>query len=427
MLKKTILPLSIIIVSIAGALFSYILAEEYHFINLPQIEGSTPGFFTHVSTQVCGDESSYFSCVNVSKSPYSSVMGFPVALYGVCFYLLTLFTAVGLWFSSRRIRPPIAVFLFWSVTFAMLVDIVLVVISTVYIKSICPFCLMSYGATLLIFGIVLIHLIKGRINPFRIFALFKSLSHHPIGRWADILFVAALAIVLLASAGISYDINTFLINRKTDFINSTKDNQIHQIVAQFVKQPKEDIDPTALYVYGDPKAPVTIIEFSDFLCPFCAYISGIMDELVKENPGKVKVLFVNFPLDITCNRFMPRAMHKGSCALAKGAICADQQNALAAYQKAAFAARENGLTPEDFKTIPIQSGVAIDQFYQCISDPSTLETVKTQIEQANSIGIHATPTLFINKKRYQGKLYKEALQQIIDLEAEAVEKTASQQ
>lgn len=425
MLKKTILPLSIIIISIAGALFSYILAEEFHFMDLPQVEGTSPGFFTHVSAQVCGNESSYFSCVNVSRSPYSRVMGFPVALFGVCFYLIILFTAMGFWFSNQRIRPPIAAFLFWSATLGVLVNIVLGVISIVYIKSVCPFCLMSYAATLIMFVILLIHLIKARINPFRLFGLFKSITH-PFGRWAGMLFTAALASVLLASAGISYDINNFLIDRKTDFTNETKNKQINEIVAHFAQQPRENVDPTTLYVYGEPKAPVTIIEFSDFLCPFCAYISGILDELVKENPGKVRVLFVNYPLDISCNRYMPRPMHNGACALARGAICAEQQNVLAAYQKAAFAARENGLTRDDFITIMDQSGVEPDPFYQCIAHPSTKKTLETQIEEAKSLGISGTPTLFINKKRYQGRLYKEALQKIINLEAEAANQELTQ-
>lgn len=418
-MKKSIFPLSIIVLSVAGLLFSYILAEEFHFISAPQFKGSTPGFFYKMSTQVCGDEGSYFSCANVSKSPYSRLMGLPVAIYGVCFYLIALFVGMGFGFAPRRVQPAAGVFLYWSAKIGVIIDITLLVVSVVYINSICPFCLATYITNFLLFGIVIAYLIIKRINPFRLIRLFKEIDP-PNRKLTIALFALTITVILFSSAGIAYEVNDFLIASRTKYINENKDKEIASIVAEFAKQEAKDIHPSTLHVYGPPDAPVTIIEFSDFLCPFCAYISTVMDQLVEENPGKIRLLFVNYPLDIACNKYMQRPMHKGACELATGAVCASRLGGMANYQKAAFQARKHGLTNDDFTRILIESGVSPNDFFNCIRDPETIEFLEKQIDEAKSYGINATPTIYINNKRFKGRLYKEALQEIIDLEYERV-------
>jgi len=109
-------------------------------------------------------------------------------------------------------------------------------------------------------------------------------------------------------------------------------------------------------------------------------------------------------------------MHQGSCEIAKGAICAARQRGLAAYQRLAFAAHKKGAGRDDLIDWASRSGLSIPEFERCLDDPETEEILRWQIEQARRLSITGTPTVYINNRRYRGRLYEEALQRIIDFE-----------
>jgi protein-disulfide isomerase/uncharacterized membrane protein len=417
MFKRTIFPAILILLCLAGLTASFTLAEEYYYLNLPPSEEGNPAIFHRISSHTCGDKDSFFSCANVTKSRYAALFGIPLAVYGIFFYLVTLWTACAFAFAPESMRKPAAVLLFWVTLLGVVEAIVLLVVTLTAVKALCPLCLLTYMFNLLLWAAAGVFLIRSRYNPLRPMSTANPASA-PIG---SPLWVAAASVVLIivsAAAGVTRDANAYLIRSKAQYIRKYNAREVQRTVDLFARQAAEDIDPSALPTHGDPSAPVTIIEFSDFLCPYCAHTADLMNQLAAANPG-VQVRFVNFPLDITCNRFMRNRMHRGACDLALGAICAAEQGLLDAYQHAAFGMRLNDPTPEDLRNIVALSGVSEPEFGQCLGKPGTLATLQRQIAQAHQYDITSTPTLYINKKRVTGRLSLEALQKIVDMETQS--------
>lgn len=409
MLKKSIVPVSIIVLSLVGLLASFILAEEFYYTGLPPVEGQpNPAIFTTLSNQVCGGADTFFSCETVSKSKYALFLGYPVALYGILFYVMTGLLALGLLRTSGNTRIA-AILLFCFAALAFLVDIGLLAITLFVIGALCPFCLLTYIVNILILAASFFYLRKTG-QPLAMTDFQVGLS-----RLAG--YAVAVCLILSAAVGTAFGTKAFLTARRDGYIETFKAEEIQRSVDRFYNQSRVTIDVTPLYVTGPDDAPVTIIEVSDFLCPYCARAFSVLEKLAAANPDTVKVLFVNLPLDQTCNRFMQRRMHKGSCTLARGAVCASGQGKLYAYQKAAFKTRKKDPSLDDIKALAASAALSTPDFMQCMERRSTLAAVKTHIEEAMTAGIQGTPTIFINNKQFRGQLFMESLQQIVDMEA----------
>lgn len=421
MFKRTIFPAILIILCLVGFIASFTLAEEYYYLDLPKVEGSNPAIFHRIGSHACGDQDSFFSCANVSKSRYAVLFGIPLAVYGLFFYLVTLWTACAFAFAPESMRKPATILLFWVTLLGVVEAIILLVVTLTAVKALCPLCLLTYVFNLLLWTAAGVFLIRSRHNPLRPMPTANPTSA-PIRPPLRVAAAIVLLLIAAAAAGVARDANAYLIRSKAQYILKYNANEIQRTVDLFARQAAEDIDPSALPVHGDPSAPVTLIEFSDFLCPYCAHTADLMNQLAAANPGRVHIRFVNFPLDITCNRFMRNPMHRGACDLALGAICAAEQNLLDAYQHAAFGMRLNEPTPEDLRNVVALSGVSEPEFTQCLGKPETLAALQRQIEQTHRYDITSTPTVFINKKRVQGRLSLEALQKIVDRETLSTER-----
>jgi uncharacterized membrane protein/protein-disulfide isomerase len=420
MFKRAIFPAILIVLCLIGLIASFTLAEEYYYLDLPKVEGSSPAIFHRLSAQACGDQNSFFSCATVSKSRYAALFGVPLAIYGLFFYLVVLFIACALALTPDRMRPAAAVPLFWVTLLGVLEALVLLAITLGAVKAMCPLCLSTYILNLLLFAAVVRLLFRERIHPLRPFAPGNPQNVSVAGP-ARVAAALVLPIIVLAAAGVAREANAFLLRSKTDFIAANKEKEIQRAVDAFARQKPEPLAFTSLQVHGPADAPVTVIEISDFLCPYCGHAADLMDQLAATNPGKINIRFVNLPLDMACNRFMQNPMHRGACDLAIGAICAAEQEGLDAYQKEAFALRKPQPTPEDFRSVVLRSGLSEAAFIQCLQRPESVRTLQEQIEQTHRHGITSTPTVFINGKRFQGRLSLEALQKIVDLETQSAE------
>lgn len=169
---------------------------------------------------------------------------------------------------------------------------------------------------------------------------------------------------------------------------------------------------------GPSNAPVTIIEFSDFECPFCRKFASILDEVLPSSKGHVRVVFHHLPLSI----------HPWAREAAVGAACAQLQDSTAfwALQGELFKLQAD-ITRDNVKmkiaqlarTIPT---LDLATFQKCVDNDMSLGLVFRDIELASINGINATPTVFINGHRLQG--IKDA-NQLHELIAEAMKENSS--
>ena len=145
-------------------------------------------------------------------------------------------------------------------------------------------------------------------------------------------------------------------------------------------------------VQGPPNAPVTIVEFADFECPFCAHAFSVIETLVNTNyKGKVKVIFKAYPLNV----------HPWAMKAAEAAECARMQNPAAFWDFARYFYTNQG----SINANNIQSNVdklaksqKLDQpsLKACMDSPQTEARIKQDQTDGNSIHVSSTPTFFVN-------------------------------
>lgn len=163
-------------------------------------------------------------------------------------------------------------------------------------------------------------------------------------------------------------------------------------------------------LFGDPKAPITIVEFADFECPVCRNLHEVIRGLLPKYP-QVKLIFKDFPLD-NIHPWARTAALAGRCAYQQNPkafwqlydLIYDNQDLISAsnaYDKMVEYAEKAGLSPDSFKA--------------CLSGPQAATAVDASLANGKLLDIRSTPTLFVNGRRLV-TADPHALQQYIDYE-----------
>jgi len=168
-----------------------------------------------------------------------------------------------------------------------------------------------------------------------------------------------------------------------------------QPTAPSVFQVSLDDDP----VKGDPNAPVTVVEFSDFQCPFCSRFYTQTLPALQENyidTGKIKLVYKDLPLD---------NLHPNARPVHIAAECADEQGKFWDYHDVLFEKQSEWqrLSSSDLQTTLIQYaddfGLQTASFEACLSSPEMADEVNADLLQAASYGATGTPTFFIGNEK----------------------------
>jgi protein-disulfide isomerase len=157
-------------------------------------------------------------------------------------------------------------------------------------------------------------------------------------------------------------------------------------------------------VKGPVKAAVTIVEFSDFECPFCAQVQDTLKQIVERYGGEVRLVF----------KHLPSEGHRHSLAAARAAYCAGEQDRFWQFHDALFATRE--LSPKVFDEISARLGLRREKFAACLSDEASRTAVIKDIELARRYRIDSTPSFLINGKLIKGALPFAEFQNLIERE-----------
>ena len=184
----------------------------------------------------------------------------------------------------------------------------------------------------------------------------------------------------------------------------------------FEKAPVQKLDLKGTPFKGPANGPVQVVEFSDFLCPYCRNIAGAFAQFIPQSGNRVVVYFKNYPLDKECNPSLKQTVHPGACLLALGGICANDQGKFNAYHDRVFSAELKDPKADDVVRLATEAGLNGDAVRSCLGDPKTKEQLAAQIAEAQRVGVQATPTLLINGKRLPRV---EDFVSVVDKEAQA--------
>jgi protein-disulfide isomerase len=162
-----------------------------------------------------------------------------------------------------------------------------------------------------------------------------------------------------------------------------------------------DDDPSL----GPAQAPVTIVEFSDFECPYCARAVPVVHKIRERYTDKVRVVFRDFPL----------SMHKKAALAAEAATCAQQQDRFWPLHDRLFA-MQSKLELESIKEAAAAVGLEPRAFEECLKSGRAAAEWRKDVEDARSYGVSGTPTFFVNGRMVTGGATVENLSRVIDEE-----------
>ena len=173
------------------------------------------------------------------------------------------------------------------------------------------------------------------------------------------------------------------------------------------ERPTFEVDITGAPLKGDAKAPVVIVEFSDFQCPFCARGVGIINQLKKKYGKKVSVAFKNFPLP----------SHNNAHLASEAGMCVHQQDAAKFWRMHdRMFETQDKLDREGLMAKARELGINMEQFTACLDQGTQKARVEADVQQGQKLGIRSTPTFFVNGKMVTGAQLIEVFSEIIDEE-----------
>jgi len=367
-----------------GALFSILSVTQYFRIAR---EGLVETSFCAISDTI--------NCDIVHASSYADFLGVPIAWWGLCYYAVLGFIALRQALSRREERASVAVAWFMSLG-GILYSVYLACISVFVLEVLCLECTAMYLANIVLFVFLFVSLgvpIGGAVRFVRDYALsvfgrpsnldFKPrVVKHAIA--IGIVFLLCWLVMLAFSA------------KET---SGEAAASVDEKLRAFYMQSLHDIELNPEWaVWGNPDAKVTIVEFSEYQCPFCRIAAFTVKPFLREFKDDIRYYFVNFPLDSTCNEQMPRPMHQQACFAAIAGICAQKFGRFWKFHDELFR-EQSRLSRERILDIAESMGMLRGEMQACIDSPETAARLKDELGAGHRIYVSGTPSIYLDGRK----------------------------
>jgi protein-disulfide isomerase/uncharacterized membrane protein len=414
---------------VAGAFLSGLLLFQHH--------GEDPA--VAAVNQVCGDGTTS-GCETVARSQYSALAGVPLAAAGLFFYLSLALLLVPAALCPPESRDPLAALALTLLALALLVDLALLGVQALLVRAFCKLCLATYVLNAAALAVLFpawrsaralgaaLGRPEGRLAAVGwalgslvaaggTFAADRALSAREAER-AAAMFGRQTAPAPLAPATptpgvgasppapVPVDPEARKYQEQARRLQETLDDpqKLDQYFAakaarEFEQAQVQSLDLTEVPFKGPAGAPIQVVEFSDFMCPYCRALAGFFVNFMAQSGNRVVVYYKNFPLDQACNPKLKASTHPGACWLALGAICAQYQGHFWPYHDRVFSNELHNPQPADVVRLGTEAGLNGAALEGCIADPRTKERLTAQIEEAHRLAIQATPTVFVDGKK----------------------------
>ncbi|MEK7159000.1 MAG: DsbA family protein [Patescibacteria group bacterium] len=158
------------------------------------------------------------------------------------------------------------------------------------------------------------------------------------------------------------------------------------------------------HVRGNFNAPITLVEYSDFECPFCEKIYPTFKKLLSDYPDQVRLVYKHFPL----------GFHPNAQKAAEASECADEQGKFWEYHDTLFDNQANGFSLTNFKQWAEDLKLNTKKFNNCLDSGKYTEKVQADETDGQSRGVNGTPATFVNGQLVSGAVPYESFKSIID-------------
>lgn len=359
------------------------------------------------------------NCDAVSSSRWSELGGVPVSHLGTLYYVGIVLAALCAHRGGRLAERGHG-YLLLAALGGGLFSAFLAAVSVLQVGALCLFCMGLYVVNALLLAVLL----PGGWTAVR--ALFTASSGDrqtpawiaDAGALLQLPAVALLVFYLGAAAGSSWLLRSELsaLQRAAAERPAPAAGQTSRPSLPPAAEPRIALESPTAPSFGPPTAKVTIVEVSDFECPFCQRASATMKEVLAAYPGQLRVVFRHFPLDQACNPLLKRPVHENACAAARAAVCAAARGKFWLLAEKLFA----GNTDPD-ELLAARRELQLDDAEQtaCLQRPETNAVVAADITACLQAGITAVPVFLINGRPLRGARPLADFRRIIDEELAA--------
>ncbi len=211
---------------------------------------------------------------------------------------------------------------------------------------------------------------------------------------------------------ISSQIYQFLKAENYDKSKAVLIDQLKQANAVFIllKPLRAKIETEGSPSEGPAIAPVTLVEFSDFQCPYCANLFRTLHQVMQKYGTQVRLVYRNFPLT---------QLHPYAEKAAEAGLCAAEQGQFWPMHDLMFQT-QGQLKEEDLKTKAAQLKLNLDAFNSCLVSGKNAGKVKQDLQAGSQLGVAGTPALFVNGRFVSGAVPFEDIAKLIDEELKSV-------
>lgn len=166
------------------------------------------------------------------------------------------------------------------------------------------------------------------------------------------------------------------------------------------------VDDAGFPSIGPENAPIVIVEFSDFQCPYCKqWQQTVYQPLLDAYPGQIRIVYRHLPLT---------SIHPDAQAAAEASMCANEQNKFWEFHDKLFGG--SSLSVNVYSQYASELGLDLNKFEACVKNRTYQQAVQTDSDFALNLGISSTPTFFINGLAVVGAQPLGVFQQVIDKE-----------
>jgi protein-disulfide isomerase len=190
---------------------------------------------------------------------------------------------------------------------------------------------------------------------------------------------------------------------RQDYIEQLKQKASVSIL---LSRPKVAVTADRGRLRGDPNAPVTIVEFADFQCPYCEAAEATLKQVLAKYKGKVQFGFRDFPL---------RQIHPQAQSAAEASRCAGDQGKFWEYHDVLFA-NQGDLSQNVYAEHARKIGLDIVKFQACLDSGSSRPLIESDFQSGMAAGVTGTPAFYINGAMLSGAQPASEFESIINSE-----------
>lgn len=329
-------------------------------------------------------------CDVAATSKYSSVLGVPLSVFGMTFHVILLLMVISVWTGLSENKQRTLRVATLLAGFSVGASLLLAVISATQLTAWCPFCILGYVFSIIIFAVLWLLL----EDP------LSKITSDIRGLFTESRWLLAGLVLIPVSAAITHKAIT------KSFGGDRLESIVRSAVSEWKVNPKVDLSafsPALVKGPDDNQARMTLVEFADFRCGHCAQAAPSVHAFLKAHTD-VRFQFYNFPLDGECNEEIGSG-DGVSCRLAKAVTCVGQSNSSQGFklhdyifknQKVFQSTRKVSEVDEKLKAAAVAAELNWDDVLSCMDDPATHETVKAQAKAGAMAKIRGTPTFFVD-------------------------------